>query len=135
MKLHTLLAGAAALALIAGGAHAATKKSAGNYAEPSQPIAYSKLDSYLKASSHSRKTKDWALDTQAAAAAAAPGSAANTSATAAQTGMTQQQPAGMAPDQQGAAAPAPSSAAPNPPATQDQPAAPQAAPSGGSAPQ
>ena len=53
MKLQ-VLAGAAALALIAGGASAATHKhhaaAAGSYAAPSQPIAYAKLDSYLKAS-------------------------------------------------------------------------------------
>jgi len=131
MKLQVLLAGAAALALVAGGAHAATKKSAGNYAEPSQPIAYSKLDSYLKSSAHSRKTQDWTLGAQTAAAAA-PGSAANASATA-PTGMTQP-PGGVTNDQQGASAPAPAAAAPNPPPTQDQPPAPQAAPAG-SAPQ
>jgi hypothetical protein len=132
MKLQVLLAGAAALALVVGGAHAATRKNAGTYSEPSQPIAYSKLDSYLKSSAHSRKSKDWTLGSQTAAAAAAPGSAANASATA-PTGMTQPS-GGVTNDQQGASAPAPAASAPNPPATQDQPAAPQAAPAG-SAPQ
>jgi hypothetical protein len=114
MKLQVLLVGAAALALAAGASHAATQKSAGSYAAPSQPIAYSKLGSYMKSSAHSRKAKDWGLGSQSAAAAAAPGSAANASATA-PTGMTQ--PAGgVTSDQQGAGAPAPSTAAPNPPA-------------------
>jgi len=125
MKLQVLLVGAAALALAAGASPAATK-SAGAYSEPGQPIAYSKLDSYLKSSAHSRKAKDWTLGSQTAAAAAAPGSAANASATA-PTDATQ--PAGgVTNDQQGASAPAPAAAAPNPPATQDQPPAPQAAP-------
>jgi hypothetical protein len=126
MKLQFLLVGAAALALAAGASHAATKKSAGNYAEPSQPIAYSKLDSYLKSSAHSRKAKDWTLGSQTAAAAAAPGSAANASATAPTGAM--QPSGGVTNDQQGASAPAPAASAPNPPATQDQPPAPQAAP-------
>ena len=139
MKLQVVLAGATALALVAGATQAATHhhrssaKSAGAYAEPSQPIAYSKLDSYVKASSRSRTKQSWGLESTGMAAGSATGSAANASATAPTTG--------VAPADQGAAAPAPSAAAPNPPATQDQPPAPQAAPDtsaqppAGSAPQ
>jgi hypothetical protein len=120
MKLQVVLAGAAALALAAGAAQAATHhkasgKNAGVYAEPSQPIAYAKLDSYLKASSHARTSQSWGLESTGMAAGAA-GAGANASATAPADGMTQPQGA-VAPDQQGAAAPAPSTAAPNPPAT------------------
>jgi hypothetical protein len=126
MKLQVILAGAAAVALVAGAAQAATQKNAGTYAEPSQPIAYSKLDTYLKSSGHSRKTKDWALDTQAASAAA-PNAAANASANAPQgasgpAGDMTQPSTGTAPADQGAAAPAPPATAPNPPATAPQPA-------------
>jgi general secretion pathway protein D len=127
MKLQVILASAAAVALVAGAAQAATQKSAGTYAEPSQPIAYSKLDTYLKSSTHSRKSKDWAIDSQAASAASAPNAAANASANAPQgaapAGDMTQPSTGTAPADQGAAAPAPSTAAPNPPAT-----APSAAP-------
>jgi hypothetical protein len=122
MKLQVILASAAAVALVAGAAQAATQKSAGTYAEPSQPIAYSKLDTYLKSPAHVRKSKDWALDSQAATAASAPNAAANASATAPAGDMTQPS-TGTAPADQGAAAPAPSTAAPNPPAM-----APSAAP-------
>ena len=77
MNLRLLTAGAAIVALTAGAAAAATHhhhrhaaKSAGAYAEPAQPIAYSKLDSYLHASAAQRKGGSWAIDTQQAAAAA-----------------------------------------------------------------
>jgi hypothetical protein len=128
MKLQVVLASAAAVALVAGAAQAAPQKT-GTYAEPSQPIAYSKLNTYLKSSSHSRKTKDWAIGAQAASAASAPNAAANASATAPANGMTQpstgtapandmtQPSTATAPADQGAAAPAPSTSAPNPPAT------------------
>jgi hypothetical protein len=121
------MAGAAVFALAAGAAQAATHhqrtsgKTAGVYSEPSQPVAYSKLDSYLKASSHARTRQSWGLDNTGMAAGAA-GSAANASATAPQNDVTQPS-GGAAPADQGAAAPAPSTEAPNPPAT-----APQAAP-------
>jgi hypothetical protein len=127
MKLQVVLAGATALALVAGAAQAATHhhkasgKSAGVYNEPSQPIAYSKLDSYLKSSSRSRGKQSWGIDnTGMAAGSAATGAAANASATAPQTGMTAPT-TGVAPADQGAAAPAPAAAAPNPPATQASP--------------
>jgi hypothetical protein len=117
MKLQVVLAGAAVLALAAGAAQAATHhkasgKNAGVYAEPSQPIAYSKLDSYLKASSHARSTQSWGLEGAGMAAGSASGSGANASATAPAADMTQPS---TAPANQGAAAPAPPAAAPNPP--------------------
>ncbi|HEY2706688.1 MAG TPA: hypothetical protein VGI95_01435 [Caulobacteraceae bacterium] len=76
MKIQAL-AGAAALALIAGGAMAAT---GGNYAAPSQPVAYSKLDSYLKASPAKRRKEDFSLHSTSASNAPIGGSA-DTSAT------------------------------------------------------
>jgi hypothetical protein len=134
MKSYFLAAGAAAVALTAGAASAATKhhhakasSNAGNYAEPSQPVAYSKLDSYLKTSPTRRKKEDWSL-----AAGAPTGTSANTSATMGsspepQAGAMYQQPApSAAPDNSGAmSAPAGSTAAP--PATgQAAPATPPA---------
>jgi hypothetical protein len=106
MKLQ-VLAGAAVLALIAGGASAATHnhKSAGAYAEPSQPVAYAKLDDYLKASPAKRTKQDWSLGSTAQASTAPTGGAANTSATAPQEGAAPQ--AGMTPNN--APAPAPDS--------------------------
>jgi hypothetical protein len=83
MPLKTLFVGAAALALCAGAAHAATHKSGGTYAAPSQPVAYSKLGAYLKASPSQRAKGDWGASGQATAAAAAPtGTPVNTAATA-----------------------------------------------------
>lgn len=130
MKLQVVLAGAAMLALAAGAAQAATHhkaagKSAGAYAEPSQPVAYAKLDSYLKASGHARTSQSWGLENTGMAAGSATGAGANASANAPQNDMSQ--PA-TAPDQQGAAAPAPSAAAPNPPATETSPPSTQASP-------
>jgi hypothetical protein len=80
MKIH-LLAGAAVLALIATTDASAATKRAGAYAEPSQPVAYSKLDTYLKASPTKRAKQDWSLGSTATASAAPTGAAANTSAT------------------------------------------------------
>jgi hypothetical protein len=118
MKIH-LLAGAAVLALIATvDASAATPK-AGAYAAPSQPVAYSKLDTYLKASPTKRAKQDWSLGSTATASAAPTGAAANTSAT---TGMTPS----AAPVDNSAAAPAPS--APAAPPAADSQTAPPAAP-------
>jgi len=51
MKLSILVAGAAATALIAGSASAMTKSA---YAEPSQPVPYGQLNSYMKATPHQR---------------------------------------------------------------------------------
>ena len=76
-KFYIMGAAAAAL-LVAGSAQAAS----GRYAEPSQPIAYGKLNSYMKASPSKRASGDW---TNTAAAGSMPmastGSAADTSAT------------------------------------------------------
>jgi hypothetical protein len=84
MKIH-LLAGAAALALIATADASAATKKAGAYAEPSQPVAYSKLDAYLKASPSKRAKQDWSLGSTTTASAAPVGAADNTSATAGMT--------------------------------------------------
>jgi len=60
MKTLVLAAGAAALALSAGPALAAKSPAKGATAMgPSQPIPYSQLDSYLKASPKQRASKDW----------------------------------------------------------------------------
>src|ERR1700727_1160865 len=80
MKLQ-ILAGAAVLALIATADASAATKNAGAYAAPSQPVAYSKLDAYLKASPSKRSKQDWSL---ASAQTAPIGGAAHTAAT---TGM------------------------------------------------
>jgi hypothetical protein len=123
MKLQ-ILAGAAALALIAGGASAAPHKSAGAYAEPSQPVAYTKLDSYLKTSPTKRARQDWSIGASATASAAPIGGAANTAATAPQTptatpadSAAMPPPAAQAPPDQMAAPAAPAAPASPAPAT------------------
>jgi hypothetical protein len=122
MKLQ-ILAGAAVLALIAGGSASAATKSSGAFAPPSQPVAY------LKASPHKKATGDWGLDS-ASASAAPIGAAANTSATAPQPSAMpdQSQPqAGMMPQSGAAPADSAGSAAspmPAPPAQSTQPAQP-----------
>src|ERR1700722_9216104 len=97
-----ILVGAAVLALIAGGAASAAthKTSAGAYAEPSQPVAYSKLDTYLKTSPTKRGKQDWSIGSTASASAAPTGASANTSAT---TSMAPSTPPASAPDNSGAA--------------------------------
>jgi len=76
MKILILAAGAAALALSAGSATAAAKHRAmgSAVAPPKQPIPYSQLDNYLKASPKTRASKDWWSE-------ASTGMAADTSAT------------------------------------------------------
>jgi hypothetical protein len=81
MKMQ-VLAGAAVLALIAATDASAATKKAGAYAEPSQPVAYSKLDSYLKASPSKRAKQDWSIGSAQTASTAPIGTSANTSATA-----------------------------------------------------
>ena len=71
MKMQ-VLAGAAILALIATADASAATKKAGAYTEPSQPVAYSKLDSYLKASPTKRAKGDWSLGSTASASAGIP---------------------------------------------------------------
>ena len=76
MKTLLLAAGAAALALSASSALAAPGKNGGpTIASPKQPLPYSELNAYMKASPKTRASKDWwsGADT---------GAAANTSATA-----------------------------------------------------
>jgi hypothetical protein len=74
MKTMILAAGAAALALTAGSALAGGKAKGPAVAGPKQPIPYSQLGGYLKASPKQRASKEWGD--------ASTGAAANTSATA-----------------------------------------------------
>ncbi len=74
-----LFACVAAVGFAAGAAQAASSRAAGAYAEPSQPIAYANLNTYLKASPKQRQARDW---TQAGAAT---GAQVNTAAMAAPT--------------------------------------------------
>jgi hypothetical protein len=139
-----LFACIAAAGLMAGGAQAATHhaaaetQNAGAYAQPSQPIAYSNINAYIKASPKQRGTRDWSL-------AAATGSSVNASAAtpppaamptpapttgAADSGMTSPAPAAMpAPETIAAPAPPGTTAAPDtatpPPAAAPQPQSPQ----------
>lgn len=76
MKTILLAAGAAAMALSAGAASAAAKHSK-TAMGPKQPIPYSQLNAYLKASPKQRASKDW----WAGEVAATTGSNANTAAT------------------------------------------------------
>ena len=133
MKLQVVLTGAAGLALAAGTVqakvhhHKIAARMGGSFAEPKQPVAYSRLDTYLRASPRARAKESWGLDNTGMAAGSATGAGANASASAPQNDTTQ--PSGaVAPADQGAAAPAPSTQAPNPPATAPS-SAPQAAPS------
>ena len=57
MMIRTLAAGAALAMLVSGVASAAPQ--AKPAAAPKQPIPYSQLDAYLKASPKTRATKDW----------------------------------------------------------------------------
>src|SRR5207253_3122080 len=73
MKILMLTAGAAALALSAGGAGAAAKMTG-----PPQPIPYSKLDAYLKATPKQRAKMDLSADASASAPATSATTGANT---------------------------------------------------------
>lgn len=121
------VAAAAASLLAAGAAQAATSRhAAGVYAEPSQPVAYSKLPAYLKASPQKRAKADWTNDN--AMASANTGGAVNTSAT--QAAPAQAAPMDSTAPQSPPSAAAPQTAAPvNPPPEQMAPAD-QSAPSG-----
>ena len=60
MMIRTLAAGVALAVLVAGAASAAPQsKGSTAAASPSQPIPYSQLDAYLKASPKTRASKDW----------------------------------------------------------------------------
>jgi len=76
MRIILLAAGAAALAITAGPVLAASKGATAM--GPKQPIPYSQLTAYLKASPKQRATKDWWSGQEVASA----GASANTSATA-----------------------------------------------------
>ncbi|HEY2358820.1 MAG TPA: hypothetical protein VGH86_15310 [Phenylobacterium sp.] len=78
MKTLLLAAGAAALALSAGAAAAASKHPAHSTVamSPKEPIPYSQLDAYLKASPKQRASMDWSGQ------AATTGTSTNTAATA-----------------------------------------------------
>jgi len=80
MKMILLAAGAAAIALSAGPTLAAHKGKMASIGEPKQPIAYSQLNAYLKASPKQRMSKDWSTPSGAMATAGAD-TAANASAT------------------------------------------------------
>ncbi|WP_372785146.1 hypothetical protein [Phenylobacterium sp.] len=75
MKTILLAAGAVALAITAGPVLAASKPATA--AAPKQPIPYSQLGAYLKASPKQRASKDWWSGQEAAST----GASANTSAT------------------------------------------------------
>jgi len=79
MKTILLAAGAAAVALSAGPTLAAAKHAA--IAGPKQPIPYSQLSAYLKASPKQRMSKDWWSGQTSVAANADTGATANTSST------------------------------------------------------
>ena len=60
MMIRTLAAGAALAMLVSGAASAAPQaKASAAAAAPKQPIPYSQLDAYLKASPKTRANKDW----------------------------------------------------------------------------
>jgi hypothetical protein len=96
--------------------------SAGAYAEPAHPIAYSELDAYLKASPRERASRDWQLAaTGASVNAAAASTAPMTNDTPAAPPAPATAPTGA---QTGAAVPMPQDS--NAPSTQQQaPAQPQ----------
>jgi hypothetical protein len=77
MNAKILIAGVAVAALTAVSAQAASTHNAGAYAEPSQPIAYSNVGPYLKASPKARQARDWS----GGSAAAAGNAGSNVSAT------------------------------------------------------
>jgi hypothetical protein len=77
MKTMIVAASAVALALSAGSALAGGKAKGPTVAAPKQPIPYSQLDAYLKASPRQRANRDWWNQAEAST-----GTAANTSATA-----------------------------------------------------
>ena len=78
MKSFALAAGAAALALTAGSALAAKPAAKGaSVMGPSQPLPYSQLDAYMKASPKERASKDWWSEANT-------GASADTSATTSQ---------------------------------------------------
>lgn len=143
MKTLLLAAGAAALVLSAGPTLAAAKHAAA-MAGPKQPIPYSQLSAYLKASPKQRMSKDWWSGQTSVAANAAPvttagadtGATANASATSSTATPSPSLP-GDTPSAAPSAAPSlpatppvdnPPSTAVNPPATATPGAPPAATP-------
>ncbi len=94
MTLKLLAAGTAIFALAAGAVQAATS-AGGAYAEPKQPVAYSKLDSYLRASPTRRAHGDWGIGANTASAQT--GTSANASVDAPQNGRDGMMPNTSAP--------------------------------------
>lgn len=114
MKAKILLVSAATALMAAGASQAATSRhSASAYAEPSQPVPYSQLGAYMKASPRARASKDWSAGMNTASAAT--GTAANTSA------MTQDIPGPPSASAQGAVNPPMGQAAPAGSTTSSQP--------------
>lgn len=115
MLTKTLAAVAAFSMLVAGGeALAAQKKLSPTVAGPKQPIPYSQLDAYMKASAKTRASKDWW------AGSASTGMTSDTSATA-----PAMPSATMPPAPDTAVNPAPSAAPPSMPVTPPTDTAPQ----------
>ncbi len=129
MKTILLIAGIAAVGLAAGASQAATHHrhhdgmaSAGVYAEPKTPIAYTELAAYLKASPRVRVTRDWGGEM-----AATTGTNVNAAATTAAPPApdTSTQAAAPAPDAHAAQPPAAAPAQPPSSGATTQPAQPQ----------
>lgn len=59
MMIRTLAAGATLAMLVSGAALAAPQAKAAASTAPTQPIPYSQLDAYMKASPKTRASKDW----------------------------------------------------------------------------
>lgn len=122
MKILIAAASLAALVLAVDSASAATKhRTGGAVAAPKQPIPYSQLDSYLKASPRQRASKDWWSGAET-------GAQANTAATT--PALPNDTPAASETTPSNSMAPNSSTAAPN---TQSPPDATSATPPGAEA--
>jgi hypothetical protein len=80
MKTILLAAGAVAVALTAGSALAAPRKTSAAAMGPSQPIPYSQLNAYAKASPKQRASRDWSAGATGATTGAAADTAASSTA-------------------------------------------------------
>jgi hypothetical protein len=81
MTMKTILLAAGAAVALSAGLFSVSASAAPTVAGPKQPIPYSQLSAYMKASPKMRASKDW-WSGQTAQASAETGTAANTSATA-----------------------------------------------------
>ena len=116
MNAKLLIAGAAIAALSCVSAQAASTHSAGAYAEPSQPIAYSSLKIYMKTPASQRAKRDWS----GGAAASASNAGANVSAaTPAQAPAAMPTPGGNVSDTPPTVSPRVDAAPTQPPLNQD----------------